>query len=120
MARKNLVQAFEIDTVSTPTLDIRTHPGKEQIRGALRYNPKRLIAEEHLALPFAHDGPIVVYGDDDEITSTVVEHLRRSGYVNASVLDGGFEAYRDAGLPVENVTQEQPIPGQDGAGITLT
>ena len=107
----------EIDTAAMPTLDVRTHQGKEQIRGALRYDPKRLLAEEHLTLPIAHDARIVVYGDNEEQAARVAAHLREQGYSDAAVLAGGFEAYRDAGLPVEGATQEQPIPGQEGAGI---
>jgi rhodanese-related sulfurtransferase len=111
------VRAAEIDTATMPTLDVRTRPGKQQIRGALRYNPKALLTEERLTLPFAHDGRIVVYGDNDQEASQVAARLRQQGYANAAVLEGGFDAYRDAGLPVEEITQEQPVPGHDEAGI---
>lgn len=100
-----------------PTLDVRTHPSKEQIRGALRYNPKALLTEERLTLPFAHDARIVVYGDDETSAVKVAERLQEQGYQNAAVLDGGFEAYREAGLPVEEITQQQPVPGHEDAGI---
>lgn len=100
-----------------PTLDVRKHPGKEQIRGALRYDPKALLGVERLALPIPHDGRIVVYGDHEQEAAEVAARLRRQGYTNASVLEGGFEAYRSAGLPVEEITQDQPVPGRDDAGI---
>lgn len=111
------VRPSEIDTATMPTLDVRTKPGKEQIRGALRYSPKALLGEERLTLPFAHDGRIVVYGDGDKEAQHVAARLRQQGYTNTAVLEGGFEAYRDAGLPVEELTQEQPVPGHDEAGI---
>ncbi len=107
----------QLDTATMPIIDARTHQGKEQIRGAVRYDPKRLLAEEHLTLPMAHDESIVVYAEDEKHALAVAEHLRRQGYENAAVLAGGLDAYRDAGLPLEQATQEQPIPGQEGAGI---
>lgn len=107
----------EIDTTTMPTLDVRRHPGKEQIRGALRYDPKILLSASQLTLPLPHDGRIVVYADDEEQAERVAARLREEGYAHATVLDGGFEAYREAGLPVEELTQEQPIPGRDDAGI---
>ena len=112
-----VVSVEHIDTATMPTLDVRSHQGKQQIRGALRYDPKRLLAEEHLTLPLDHDARVVVYADDDEQAAKIAEHLRRQGYSRAGVLAGGFEAYVNAGLPVEDATQEQPIPGQEGAGI---
>lgn len=111
------VQPAQLDTATMPIIDARTHQGKEQIRGAVRYDPKQLLSEEHLALPIAHDERVVVYSDDDERAGQIAEHLRDQGYKNAAVLAGGLEAYRNAGLPLEQATQEQPIPGQEGAGI---
>ena len=111
------VAPANVDTATMPTLDVRAHQGREQIRGALRYDPKRLLAEDHLALPIAHDARIVVYADSEEQAAHVAAHLQGQGYTRAAVLAGGFEAYRDAGLPLEEATQEQPIPGQEGAGI---
>lgn len=111
------VRAPEIDTSTMPTLDVRKHAGKEQIRGALRYDAKALLSVQRLALPFPHDARIVVYGDNEQEAAEVAARLRHQGYTNAAVLEGGFEAYRTAGLPVEGVTQEQPVPGCDDAGI---
>jgi rhodanese-related sulfurtransferase len=111
------VRASEIDTTTMPTLDVRTKPGKEQIRGALRYDPKALLGVERLALPFPHDGRIIVYGDDEKEGAQIAARLHQQGYTNAAVLEGGFNAYRNAGLPVEEITQDQPVPGRDDAGI---
>ena len=111
------MRAGEIDTTTMPVLDARAHPGKEQIRGALRYDPKIVLGAEKLTLPLPHDGRLVVYSDDEEKAERVAERLREQGYQNASVLEGGFEAYRESGLPVEELTQEQPIPGRDDAGV---
>jgi rhodanese-related sulfurtransferase len=111
------VQAAEIDTTTMPVLDARKHPGKQQIRGAVRYDEKALLAEERLTLPLPHEGRIVVYADSEEQAQSVAQRLQEQGYENVAVLDGGFEAYQSAGLPMEELTQEQPIPGNSGAGI---
>lgn len=111
------VRASEIDTTTIPVLDARRHPGKEQIRGALRYDERALLAEERLALPLPHDRPIVVYADSEDDAQRVAERLQEQGFSHAVVLEGGFEAYRQAGLPTEELTQEQPIPGAPGTGI---
>jgi rhodanese-related sulfurtransferase len=111
------VRASEIDSTTMPILDARKHPGKEQIRGALRYDERALLSEERLTLPLPHEGRIVVYADSEEDADRVAARLREQGYEDAAVLEGGFEAYREAGLPTEEITQEQPIPGHEGTGI---
>jgi rhodanese-related sulfurtransferase len=70
-----------------------------------------------LTLPLPHDGRIVVYADSDDEAEQVAARLREQGYAQAAVLEGGFDAYREAGLPTEEITQEQPIPGHEGTGI---
>lgn len=111
------IKPAEIDTATMPTLDVRRRPGHEQIRGALRYDARGLLNEERLTLPLPHDGRIVVYGDDEEGAERVAARLIEQGYEKAVVLDGGFEAYKDADLPVEGITQEQPVPGDESTGI---
>lgn len=111
------VRAMEIDSTIMPVLDARKHPGKEQIRGAVRYDERALLAQEHLTLPLPHDGRIVVYADSEDEAERVAARLREQGYAQAAVLEGGFEAYRQAGLPTEEITQEQPIAGSPGTGI---
>lgn len=111
------VRASEIENTTTPVLDARRHPGKEQVRGAVRYDERALLSEERLTLPLPHDGRIVVYADSDEEAERVAERLREQGYGDAAVLEGGFESYRQAGLPTEEITQEQPIPRHEGTGI---
>lgn len=111
------VRASEIDTTTMPVLDARKHPDKEQIRGAVRYDERALLSEERLTLPLPHDRRIVVYADSDDDARRVVERLREQGFSQAAVLDGGIDAYREAGLPTEELTQEQPVPGASGTGI---
>jgi rhodanese-related sulfurtransferase len=107
----------QIDTTTTPVIDVRMRPGSKQIRGAIHYDPKHVLEADPLVLPLPHDGPVVVYGDSEPIVAAVVDKLSRSGYSGAARLDGGMEAWDDAGLPLEETTQEQPVPGEPGAGI---
>jgi rhodanese-related sulfurtransferase len=100
-----------------PTLDARAHPGKEQIRGALRYDPKALLSQDPLALPLPHEGRIVVYSDDESMAERVAARLIEQGYEQAAVLEGGFDAYKALDLPIEAATQEQPVPGRESSGI---
>lgn len=111
------VAPAQLDTATMPTIDARSHSRKDQVRGALRYDPKMLMAADKLTLPLPHDGRVVVYADDDEKAEAVAERLVQQGYHQAAVLEGGIEAYRAAGLPTEEITQEQPVPGEEGAGI---
>jgi len=98
-------------------IDVRKKPDGKQIRGSLRYDGEKLLSTDELALPLPHDGKIVVYADDDNRAEEIAQRLEEQGYNNVAVLAGGFEAYEEAGFPVEEATQEQPIPGVEGAGI---
>lgn len=117
MNESGRVAAADVDTATMPTLDVRKHARGEQIRGALRYDPKALLGEERLALPLDRERPIVIYAEDDEAAGRVAARLRDQGYARAAVLTGGIEAWKAAGLPTEEITQEQPVPGNAEAGI---
>ncbi len=101
---------------TTSILDVR-HSGHRQIRGALRYNAKALLDADPLALPLPHDAPVAVYGDNDETVARVVKKLRAAGYSGAAPLAGGIDAWESAGLPLEEITEEQPVPGEPGSGM---
>jgi rhodanese-related sulfurtransferase len=109
------ISPSEVDS-TTSILDVR-HSGHRQIRGALQYNPKALLDANPLALPLPHDTPVAVYGDNDETVALVVEKLRAAGYSGAAPLQGGIAAWESAGLPLEEITEEQPVPGEPGSGM---
>jgi rhodanese-related sulfurtransferase len=113
----NTLRPEQIDTTKMPVLDVRMRPGSKQIRGARHYDPKPLLEADPLVLPLPHDVPIAVYGDSEPVVIAVVDKLRRSGYAGAARLEGGIDAWHDAGLPLEDATQEQPVPGEERAGV---
>ena len=107
----NKLRPDQIDTNATPVVDVRMRPSGKQIRGAVHYDPKHVLEADPLVLPLPKDRPIAVYGDSENIVIAVIDKLQRSGYAGAASLEGGLEGWHDAGLPLEDATQEQPIPG---------
>jgi len=76
-------------------------------RGALRVENDAL--EQHLA-EIPHNRPIVVFSDcpGDETTARAAQVLLNHGWNDVHKLAGGFDAYLEAGLPVEPVTKAVP------------
>lgn len=107
----------DVNTGTMALLDVRHRHGHEQIRGALRYNHAALMGLSKAVLPLPHEGPIVVYADSDGDAKAAAQHLRDLGYAEAVTLQGGYEAWKTAGLPVEATTQEQPIASDESTGI---
>ncbi len=107
----------QIDTNKTPILDVRMRPERKQITGAVHYDPKALLEADPLVLPLPRDAPIAVYGDSEPVVAAVIDKLHRSGYTEAARLEGGIEAWQDAGFPLQDTTQEQPVPGEGESGI---
>ena len=100
-------------------IDIRKNPDDKQIRGSLRYNGEKMMQAEELALPLPHDGTIVVYCGSGNSCVSVAARMREQGFVHAVALQGGYAAAKEAGLPLEELTREQPIPGEDDAGTRV-
>ncbi len=110
------IEPHEFDA-ATPVLDIRKHTHNEQIRGAVRYDPKKLLEADKLVLPLAKDGTIALCADNEKEAEEVANRLEQQGYGRVLLLRGGIDEWKEHGLPVEKATQEQPIPGEEGAGI---
>ncbi|MDP9016757.1 MAG: rhodanese-like domain-containing protein [Candidatus Eremiobacteraeota bacterium] len=100
-------------------IDVRKKPDEQQIRGSVRYSGQKLLESTELALPLRHDGTIVVYCGSGTSCATVAQHLREHGFHNAVSLEGGYAAAKEAGLPLEELSKEQPIPGKEEAGVRL-
>jgi rhodanese-related sulfurtransferase len=93
-------------------LDVRGGGG-EQIYGAIRYDPKKLLEAERLVLPLPKsEGLIVLYDGDGTSSDTqkLAEKLRANDYATVRVLEGGFRDWQAAGGRTEDKTIEQPVP----------
>lgn len=92
-------------------LDVGSHAGRREIRGAVRYRPRDLLTPEHLALPIAHDRPVVLYDErgDGERTGQIAERLIAEGF-DARVLRGGFAAWQSIDGPTQEASVEQIVP----------
>ena len=110
------IEPREVDA-ATQVLDIRRHPHNEQIRGALRYDPKKLLEVDKLVLPLAKENRVVLYADDERSAQDVASRLLAEGYSDVVLLSGGINEWKAQGLQTEELTQEQPIPGEEDAGI---
>lgn len=98
----NTLRIDQIDTTKTPILDVSVRPARKQIRGALHCDPKSVLLADPLDLPFEPDATIAVYGDSEPVVAAILDKLHRSGFSRAARLEGGIEAWGDAGLPLED------------------
>lgn len=87
---------------SRTLIDIRKQPDAKQIPGSVRYNGEQL---EHASdLPFDKDEKLVIYCGSGNSCQRVAKTLREKGYTNARALEGGYKAWCDAGLPLEDIS----------------
>jgi rhodanese-related sulfurtransferase len=92
-------------------VELRHHHGHDwslfKARGSLRLESDAL--EQHLA-EIPHNRPIVVLSDcpGDETSTRAAQTLLKHGWNGVHKLVGGFDAYLEAGLPVEPVTRAVP------------
>ena len=94
-------------------IDLRAHRGRDQMTGAIRYDPKHLLEAPRLVLPLPKGSGTIVLYDERGVTDRlleIAEKLRNDGYGKLFVLDGGYEAWRAAGGATEEPTMDQPIP----------
>lgn len=80
--------------------------------GATHYThpPAQAIADELARLGVAESAPVVVYDTTQTIFAARLWYLLRWIGVDARVLDGGLEAWRAAGLPLESGPAAPPTP----------
>jgi rhodanese-related sulfurtransferase len=86
------------DSRDVTIVDIRRKPDDRKIPGSIRQNGETLTVSE--VLPFAPGERVVVYCGSGNTCSLVAEQLRRRG-VDARALEGGYAAWKDAGLPTD-------------------
>jgi rhodanese-related sulfurtransferase len=92
---------------ATKIIDIRKKPDDMQIPGSIRYSGEELENAEQL--PFRKDEHVVLYCGSGNSCSRIARKLRENGYEHAEALEGGYAAWKDAGLPVEPITELRPL-----------
>lgn len=97
---------------SVQFLDVRKKPDDQQIRGSVRYDGEKLLEADELALPLDRDAKIVVYCGSGNSCFRIAERMREQGFTHAVALEGGYAAAKEAGLPLEELSLQQPIPGE--------
>src|SRR3954470_14420072 len=75
----------------------------EVVPEAVRLNPQQAVRSA-TALGLAKDAVLAVYCacPNDETSIRVAGELRKAGWVNARVIEGGWNAWLNAGMPVES------------------
>jgi rhodanese-related sulfurtransferase len=93
-------------------IDVGSHAGKREIRGAIRYRPHDLLTPAHLTLPIAAELPVVLYDQHgkDDLTGRIAERLRQNGFADVRTLQGGFAAWEAAGGETQEPSMEQVVP----------
>ena len=99
-----IVRADQLSSDRYFLLDVRLKPGDRKAARAVHRSPQEILFSDGIP-GIARDSRIAVYGDSESLVSAVVLHLRRSGYLNAAILQGGFEAWRDFGMPLERTSE---------------
>jgi rhodanese-related sulfurtransferase len=96
----------------TTIINAGKNPGKREIRGAIRYDPHELLKADHLALPIAHDAPVVLYAahGNDESLNRIAEKMRADGFSDVRVYEGTLAAYEQAGGETQEPSTQQIIP----------
>ena len=85
---------------ATVILDVRRKPDDAQIPGSRTFSSDALLADPRLPDDIPRDAKVVVYCGTGNTCRSVAAALQERGY-DARPLEGGYRAWRDAGLPVE-------------------
>lgn len=107
MSEKTTVD--EIRNASPGTMriiDIRKKPDEKQIPHSERYSGEALANADEL--PFGKDENVVLYCGSGNSCSILAEELRGKGY-RTTALDGGYAAWKDANLPLEDISEPREV-----------
>ncbi|HET7813690.1 MAG TPA: rhodanese-like domain-containing protein [Candidatus Baltobacteraceae bacterium] len=88
-------------------VDIRKKPDEAQIPGSVRYDGEAIERAEQP--PFDRDKQVVLYCGSGNSCSRIAQTLQERGYTNVRALEGGYAAWKDAGLPTEPISQRQSL-----------
>lgn len=87
-------------------IDIRKEPDDQQIPGSLRYEGEALVGWREA--PFTRDEKLVIYCGSGNSCRRVAAAMRERGY-DAVALEGGYKAWREAGLPTEPISEKRRV-----------
>jgi rhodanese-related sulfurtransferase len=92
-------------------LDVRRCPNEMHIKGSLRFEPEEMLSAEHVILPIPKDTLVVTFCSwcNEATSERVALKLRQMGYENVHALKGGFDAWREAKLPLDSRQSQQTI-----------
>lgn len=107
MKEKATIDDLQSGKTQARIIDIRKKPDQNQIPGSERYSGEALANAQEL--PFGKDENVVLYCGSGNSCSILAEQLRERGYANAVALDGGYAAWKDAGLPLEPVSEQRKL-----------
>lgn len=85
------------------TIDLRNESQQllSHIPGAVSIGAKGL-ASEIPQLPGDKNAPVVLYGSDSKDGLDLFSLIREAGYINTTVLDGGFKRWTELGFPLDS------------------
>jgi rhodanese-related sulfurtransferase len=78
-----------------------------EVSQAKRVNVAALDAQQLSALSKSKATPLVVLAQQGGAVGGVVRKLKAAGYTEVLVLDGGFEAWQEAGMPIKKTKSQQ-------------
>ncbi|MBU2509697.1 hypothetical protein KJ966_00090 [bacterium] len=123
---KNIVYsspAYILDSIKTKTpvvvVDVRNESKalKGHIDGAVNFSPDQL-KQAKKSFPSDKSAPIIIYSDSDKESQAAFKTIRKWGYKNASILEGGITGWAKAGnslksgqLASEIVYIPKPVKG---------
>ncbi len=108
--RMTLEEAASAAPGAVTFIDVRKKPDDKQIPGSIRYDQQALLDADAPTVALPRQGKVVIYCGSGNSCVRVAEHLRSIGYENAVALDGGYASWREAGLPLEDLGEQQTPP----------
>ena len=107
MKEKASIEDLRSGEAHARIIDIRKKPDERQIPGSERYSGEALANAE--VLPFEKNENVVLYCGSGNSCSVLAQQLRERGYANAVALEGGYAAWKDAGLPLEPIGEQREV-----------
>ena len=112
---------MSVPSVSPDQVKEKIHEGVEvafvDVRAAAAWDASEMVLPaavrvapdqvDHGLAIIPHGRPVVLYAGkgEDEVAAKIADRLAAHGWEDVAVLQGGFDAWKDAGLPIEEKVQ---------------